>query len=640
MRTKLPLQIQQCNHNQQPTMNLIFTIYSVLFLATALVSFFVSFLAWQRRLVNGAKELVLLMIAIGLGAFCLIFETASLSITEKILWSKLEFFGGIAAPVFYLIFVLRYTGKDKFLSPKYLFLLFIIPLITLALTITNEKHSLIWVGFSAISEKTNLMEYYHGLGFWLGYIVYSNLMLLFAAINLIGFILHQNKPFLTQGLILLIGGLFPWITSFIYLTGNSPVIGLDITPVSILLSGIIAAFAILNIRFLDLVPVARETLVETLPDGILVLDGQNRILDINGVAVLFLGIQNKNIIGLPAQSTGASEVQLLNAVIDRETNDQTHEVRSRNEIKTFRILKHFVKGQIESRLVIIRDITEQRKAECELIKAKEHAEESDRLKSVFLANMSHEIRTPMNGILGFADLLKERELSNETSQEYLSIIEKSGMRLLNIINELIEISKIESGTMGINMSETNVNDQTQFVFNFFKPEAERKGLFLTVKNSLSGSKAIICTDCEKLYAILTNLVKNAIKFTNAGTIEVGYKCIESNSLSSTSELLFFVKDTGIGISPELKEIIFERFRQGSESLNKRFEGIGLGLAISKAYVEMLGGRIWIDTDSEVGSVFNFTIPYCNNGTNKQSNKGFIQDKLGVNAENTNETLIA
>ena len=621
-------------------MNLIFTIYSVLFLATAFVSFFVAFLAWQRRLVNGAKELVLLMIAVGLGSFCLIFETASLSISEKILWSKLEFFGGITAPVLYLVFVLRYTGKDKLLSPKYLFLLFIIPLITLTLTITNEKHNLIWVGFSPISEETNLMEYFHGLGFWFGYIVYSNLMLLFAVINLIGFILHQNKPFLTQGLILLIGGLFPWIASFIYLTGNSPVAGLDITPVSILLSGIIAAFAILNIRFLDLVPVARETLVETLPDGILVLDGQNRILDINGVALLFLGIPNKNIIGLPVQSTGASEIQLLKAVIDRETNDQTHEVRSRSEIKTFRILKHFVKGQIESRLVIIRDITDQRKAECELIMAKEHAEESDRLKSVFLANMSHEIRTPMNGILGFADLLKEQELSKETSQEYLSIIEKSGMRLLNIINELIEISKIESGTMRINMTETNVNDQTQFVFNFFKPEAEQKGLFLTLKNSLPGSEAVVCTDCEKLYAILTNLVKNAIKFTNAGTIEVGYKFIESNSSSSTSELLFFVKDSGIGISPELKEIIFERFRQGSESLNKRFEGIGLGLAISKAYVEMLGGRIWIDTDSEVGSVFNFTIPYCNNGSNNQPNKELIQNKLGENAENTNETLIA
>ncbi len=590
-------------------MNLIFTAYSVFFLATALVSFFVAFLAWQRRLVKGGKELTFLMIAAGIGAFWLIFETASTSIPEKIFWSKLEFFGGIATPVLYLIFSLRFTGKDKFLSRKHIWLLFIVPLITLALTITNEKHKLIWSGFSAISEKTNLMEYYHGIGFWLGYIAYSYLVLLLAVINLIRFIISQNKPFRTQGLIVLIGGFCPWITSLIYLTDNNPVKGLDITPVSILLSGILAAYAILNIRFLNLVPVARETLVETLPDGILALDGQNRIQDINGTALSFLGIQNNNIIGFPAQSAGATVTQLLNAVINHETNDQTQEIRRNDEIKTFRILKHAIKNQPESRLVVIRDITEQRQTECELTKAKEHAEESDRLKSAFLANMSHEIRTPMNGILGFADLLKEPDLSSEKVQEYISIIESSGVRMLNIINDLIDISKIESGTMRISMSETNVNDQTRFIFSFFKPEAEQKGLLLILRNSLPEHEAIIRTDREKLYAILTNLVKNAIKFTNTGNIEVGYEKIESDSLASNSELKFFVKDTGIGISSELKEVIFERFRQGSETLNKRFEGAGLGLAISKAYVEMLGGRIWIDKDSEIGSVFNFTLPY-------------------------------
>lgn len=339
-------------------MNLDFNIYSVFFLATALISFFVAFLAWQRRLVKGAIELAFLMIAAGFGAFWLIFETAALSVPEKIFWSKLEYIGGIATPVLYLIFVLRFTGKDKYLNIKNILLLFLVPVITLFLTLTNKQHSLIWSGFSEISGKTNLMEYYHGIGFWIGYIAYTYLMLGLAAIFLFSFIIQQNRAFRSQGLIVLIAGFCPWITSIFYLTGYNPVSGLDIAPVSIIFSGIISAYAILHIRFLDLVPVARETLVETLQDGILALDGQNRIQDINGSALSFLGIRDKNVIGLQVQFAGASEAKLISAVIDHEKADQTEEIRSNDEIKTFRILKHSIKNQPGSRLVVIRDITE------------------------------------------------------------------------------------------------------------------------------------------------------------------------------------------------------------------------------------------------------------------------------------------
>lgn len=342
-------------------MKIVFTIYSLFFLATALVSFSVAFLAWQRRFVKSATELAFLMVAAGTGAFWLIFEAAAPSITGKIILSKLEFVGGIATPVLYLIFVLRFTGKDKFLKGKHILLLFLVPAITLGLTITNELHGLIWSGFSAISEKTNLMEYYHGIGFWIGYIGYSYLLLATAAILVFRFIIHQNHFFRPQGTIVFIGGLCPWIASIIYLNGNNLVPGLDIVPASITLSGILAAYAILNFRFLDLVPVARETLVETLPDGILVLDGQKRIQDINGAAISYLGINKKNPIGFPAKSSGSSVPGLLNAVLDFATTDQTEEILSDHEMesKTFRILKHSIKNQAGSRLVIIRDVTEQ-----------------------------------------------------------------------------------------------------------------------------------------------------------------------------------------------------------------------------------------------------------------------------------------
>lgn len=238
-----------------------------------------------------------------------------------------------------------------------------------------------------------------------------------------------------------------------------------------------------------------------------------------------------------------------------------------------------------------------------LIVAKEKAEESDRLKSAFLANMSHEIRTPMNGILGFAQLLKEPKLTGEDQQEYIRIIEQSSARMLNIINDIVDISKIESGQMEISIAESNINQQVEYIHTFFKPEVERKGMRLSYHNGLPAREALIMTDREKLYAILTNLVKNAIKYTDQGYVEMGYT-------KKDQVLEFYVRDTGIGVAKDRQEAIFDRFVQADISDTRAFQGAGLGLSITKAYVEMLGGRIWLESELGQGSAFYFTIPYA------------------------------
>ncbi len=270
---------------------------------------------------------------------------------------------------------------------------------------------------------------------------------------------------------------------------------------------------------------------------------------------------------------------------------------------------------------VLRDITDRKQAEeylkiknQELIEAKEKAEESDRLKTAFLHNISHEIRTPMNGILGFSDILLEPGLSGEEQHEYIEIIKNNSDRMLNTINDLMDISMIESDQMKISVSEVNLNKQNKNLYSFFKPEAEKKGMNLKFINSLPVEAAIIESDREKIYAILSNLIKNAIKYSNEGIIEFGYnlKYVDQKTVgepNESAELEFFVKDKGMGIPKDRQQAIFERFVQADIEDNRVFEGSGLGLSISKAYAEMLGGRIWVESEEGVGSQFYFTTPY-------------------------------
>jgi hypothetical protein len=289
------------------------------------------------------------------------------------------------------------------------------------------------------------------------------------------------------------------------------------------------------------------------------------------------------------------------------------------------------KGEIINFLAVKEDITENKQILKDLIVAKEHAEESDRLKSAFLANMSHEIRTPMNGILGFAGLLKEPGLSGEKQQKYIKIIEKSGDRMLNIINNIVDISKIESGTMNINNTETDINEKIENLYQFFKPEAEAKNIQFSVEKTLPKNEALIKTDSEKVYAVLSNLLKNAIKFTNEGKIEFGVGV--TNSPKGQKQLQFFIKDTGIGIPENRQKAIFERFIQADIVDKMAIQGAGLGLSISKAYVEMLGGKIWVESEEGIGSAFYFTIPWRKETEEIMKQNSVITTKIDEKAVN-------
>lgn len=264
-----------------------------------------------------------------------------------------------------------------------------------------------------------------------------------------------------------------------------------------------------------------------------------------------------------------------------------------------------LKEQNEEYMAVNKELTESyeriKAINTELELAREKAVENDKLKTAFLANMSHEIRTPMNGIIGFAELLKNKALSEDERLGYIKIIEESGQRLLDLINNLIDVSKIEAGQINTTLTSVDIKSEMLLLYSFFKLETGRKKVELTIQQGDELQPITLLTDKQKFLSIASNLIKNAVKFTNSGTIDFGYNILGN-------DVLFYVSDTGIGIPEKMQERIFERFVQADTSFSRNYEGAGLGLAISKSYVEALGGKIWFTTKESIGSTFYFTLP--------------------------------
>lgn len=376
-----------------------------------------------------------------------------------------------------------------------------------------------------------------------------------------------------------------------------------------------------------------RSIIDSSPDLIFFKDLDSKFVGCNIAFSKYLGIEEDELIGNTDFDYFSRESATKYHENDRKLIEDNQPIRSAEWITmqdgrtllmdTLKVLYRDKSGKAIGIMAISRDITEIEEVKTKLEEAKEKAVESDKLKTAFLANMSHEIRTPMNAIVGFASLLTDENLSPEDKKDYANHVNQGSETLLNLIDDIIDIAKIESGQLNVSLQPMNLKvimDElhTMFLNQLKIREKDHIKLIQEVEDLSAGF--VIHSDEFRLRQVIINLVINAVKFTSEGSITYGFRQIDGF-------LEFYVKDTGIGISPQNKKVIFERFRQDKTSGMKHSGGTGLGLAISTHIVELLGGVLSVESEVRKGSVFTFTIPYLPVVTKNHEQASQISDDV-------------
>ncbi|MBN1889437.1 MAG: PAS domain-containing protein [Thermoflexales bacterium] len=417
----------------------------ILFL-TAGLSALIALVTWRRRDAPGGRLLTWLMLAVAEWTIAAALEIAAVDPAAKILWSKIGYLGTHSVPVLYLHFALEYSQQDKWLTRRRALLLWVIPIITCVLAATNERHSLVWNSFTPIVDNgVHTLVYGHGPWFWVA-VAYAYLMTLAGTGVLLRALVLFPDLYRRQIIPLALGAISPLVGSAIYLLKLGPP-GLDTTPISTAFTGLFLAWAIFRQQLFDLAPIAYDVLVENLRDGVIVLDNHNRILDLNPAAQQLIGA-SRAAIGQPTQAVLARWPDLLARY--RDVLAAQAEIVLEEDPPTYLDLRisplYDRRKRLSGRLVLLHDITERKQTEVDLRQAKEAAEAASRAKSAFLANMSHELRTPMNAILGFSEMMANDSNLTAEQQENLVTISHSGKQLLAMINNVLELTKMDRGT--------------------------------------------------------------------------------------------------------------------------------------------------------------------------------------------------
>ena len=563
------------------------------FFASSILSFELAMHAWTKR--RNAYSNAFFGVMLLAGSWSL-FSGLHLIVGEfetKVLISNLKFLFILPLPVTWVLMAAWFTGVP--VNRKVAWALFLLPAVTLLLIATNGSHHLVFESNRPFEQEhfTTIARVY-GPWFWVN-MGYDYLLIL------VGFGFFLRKVFKTRGhvriqaLIMMIGSALPLLSNALYFMGPGAFLFLDWTPVTFSLSGVFFFLGMFRYRMLDLMPIAREMIIGSMDDGAIITDPQGHILEINDATGRFLSEGQDATTGrlitrvLPFiepiwERTGSESSVRVEVPWNESGEDRWLVVRIRDVINDADIL--------QGKLILLRDVTERKNGELQLLESKQRTEELSRLKSAFLSNMSHDVRTPLSGIIGLADVLIEETEGDH--RELAEMIRTSGDRLLKLLNSILSVSHLSSGTLDQNVEPTDLVGLCQKVLVQYERDVEAKGLDL---RTLFPEQQLICRlDPAHLAHALSHIMDHAVRFTDSGSIS-----IEIRDSGSAPEIR--ISDTGRGFDQRFVASIDEPLDTLSLAEFGLDKGSGLGLRVAHGLVAESGGQLIMDSEPGKGSTF-------------------------------------
>jgi PAS domain S-box-containing protein len=580
---------------------------SLLLFLVATICAAMGFVAWRHRTMPAAAALVALMVALTIWAFGYGMELNGAALENKLFWVQFQYLGIVAVPGAWFVFTTSYAGQRQLIRSLVIAVLLIEPLLVIASIWTNPLHMQFYHSVSLIDDAVvgPTFKPVYGPIFWV-HAIYSYIMLLLGTGMLVGGIIRSPYRYRRHFGGPLLAAIIPWLGNMVYLAGLSRI---DLAPFMFMLTGAICGWSLLRMRIFDFVPLARDEVVDRMSDSVIVLDSNDRVVDVNLAALQLIGRPRQQIVDQSVSTLFKSHQEVVKKYRDiASTREELQILSTTGALMWFDLritTMHDNTGERIGRLVVLSDITGHKRAEAELREAKEVAEVASRAKSAFLANMSHELRTPLNAIIGYSELLRreseEQGLANFADD--LDRIATSGHQLLTMISDVLDLTRIEAGTFDCDFQPLSLTQLIDDLVLMFGPQALSKGNLL--EYHVDDDLGVISTDAIKLRRVLLHLLDNANKFTDRGTITL---LARRESIGDQEVAIFEVSDTGKGFDADHLNSLFMAFSQADSSPTRRHSGMGIGLAVVQQLCMLLDGTITATSTPAQGATFTITIP--------------------------------